>query len=77
MTPRTLRMFALTWNVNETLPDQMSGALFEHLRSVVGADPGLELACFGLQEIEMGSASVAAAATKEFLGQKKSLVRWN
>lgn len=74
VTPRPFSIFALTWNVNEGLPDPLSSQFFGHLREQVAPARQYALAVFGLQEIEMGGTSVAAAATRELLRQKKAMV---
>lgn len=50
---------------------------FSHLRDRVASDPAYKLAVIGLQEIEMGSTSVAAAAARDLFGQRKAVERGN
>lgn len=86
-----MKIFAVTWNVNELQPDLKAdtegspspGAglraskFFAHLRTRVASDPAFKLAVIGLQEIEMGSTSVAAAAARDLFGQRKAVERGN
>ncbi len=61
----TVRTLCVTWNVNEQKPDAGSD-VFAH---IAASAAGAQVAVFGLQEIEMGSASVALAAAKDQLAR--------
>lgn len=93
---RSLKIFAVTWNVNELLPDLPKGdakgdpaegppapsssagsSFFAYLRDHVATKSEYKLAVIGLQEIEMGSTSVAAAAARDLFGQRKAVERGN
>ena len=63
-----LEMLCLTWNVNEQKPNATS--TFFGVVGQLAAPEGIKLAIFGLQEIEMGSHSVAIAAAKDKINKK-------
>ncbi len=70
---RSLRALALTWNVNECKPDPDSSQVFRHLRRAAtpaGGGEGPALVAVALQEIEMGSSSVALAAAKDAISYR-------
>uniref|UniRef100_A0A1D2A7E2 EH domain-containing protein n=2 Tax=Auxenochlorella protothecoides TaxID=3075 RepID=A0A1D2A7E2_AUXPR len=70
---RSLRALALTWNVNECKPDPDSSQVFRHLRraaTLAGGGEGPALVAVALQEIEMGSSSVALAAAKDAISYR-------
>ena len=58
-------MLCLTWNVNEQRPDP-SSSLFQW---VADLSAKASLVVVALQEIEMGSSSVAIAAAKDVLNK--------
>lgn len=59
-----LEMLCLTWNVNEQRPE--GSPLFTWLADLSGK---ASIAVVALQEIEMGSSSVAIAAAKDVLNK--------
>ena len=58
----------MTWNVNQQKPHN-SSPFFGNVGRLVSSE-AIKLAVFGLQEIEMGSHSVAMAAAKDKMNKK-------
>lgn len=69
---RRHEILCLTWNVNETKLDPNSQFFKTVARKAKQKD--LSVAVFGLQEIEMGSSSVAIAAAKDKLHKKAQVL---
>ena len=63
-----LDALCMTWNVNEQKPHANS-SFFATVSRLASSDM-TKLAIFGLQEIEMGSHSVAIAAAKDKINKK-------
>ena len=57
----------LTWNVNHQRPDASSGVFHGVFHKVADAGASASIVVVALQEIEMGSSSVAIAAAKDAL----------
>ena len=64
MSRANLEMLCLTWNVNEQRPE--GSPLFNWIAELSGK---ASIAVIALQEIEMGSSSVAIAAAKDVLNK--------
>lgn len=64
MSRGNLEMLCLTWNVNEQRPE--GSPLFNWIADLSGK---ASIAVVALQEIEMGSSSVAIAAAKDVLNK--------
>lgn len=67
-----LEMLCMTWNVNQQKPHGSSP--FFGIVSKLASSAAIKLAIFGLQEIEMGSHSVAMAAAKDKINKKAQVL---
>ena len=72
MSKESMEMLCLTWNVNEQRPDS-SSSLFHW---VADLSTKASIAVVALQEIEMGSSSVALAAAKDVLNKSAQVSAW-